>query len=270
MFDAIWTICSNLFMIGHDRQSHILDFLQKHPSSSILQLQESLGVSRSTIRRDLVELEEQGEIVRVHGGVVHRDMLRGEPTYDKRGREAIAAKRLIAQTVSALVPENSVVFLDAGTTCVEVARHLAPRRDLRIFTHSIRLLMEIGDAAASLTCIGGEFRAVSQALVGGLSLSWLSHLHCDLAILGASGLSAQGLSTTELSEATMKQQILARSSRTIVVADQRKWARSAAVTFAPWSEIQALVTNEPPPAELQAVLTSQQVEIHLPAGDSTD
>lgn len=230
-------------MIVHDRHARILTYLQQHPSSSILHLQRSLGVSRSTIRRDLVELEEQGEIIRVHGGVVHRDTLRGEPTYDRRGREAVAAKRLIATTTAALIPADCVVYVDAGTTCVEVGRQLAARPDLKILTHSIRLLIEVGDAAASLSCIGGEYRAVSQALVGGLALSWLDHLHCDFAILGASGLSSSGVSTTELSEAALKQSVIKRSERCIIVADQRKWEKPAAVAFADWKVVHMLVTD---------------------------
>jgi len=250
-------------MLVHDRHARILNYLQKHPSSSVLHLQRSLGVSRSTVRRDLVELEEQGEIIRVHGGVVHRDTLRGEPTYDRRGREGMAAKQAIARTAAALVPSDCVVYLDAGTTCVEVARQLAARQDLKILTHSVRLLIEVGDSAASMTCLGGEYRAVSQALVGGLSLSWMKHLRCDLAILGASGLDAAGASTTELSEAALKQAIGERAGKLILVADQRKWEKSAAVLFAPWKSIQTFVTDQLPSRGARRTLAEQGTEVLL-------
>lgn len=250
-------------MLVHDRHARILDYLQKHPSSSVLHLQRSLGVSRSTVRRDLVELEEQGEIIRVHGGVVHRDTLRGEPTYDRRGREAIAAKRAIAAATAALVPEDSVVYLDAGTTCVEVARQLAARQDLKIFTHSVRLLIEVGDSAASMTCVGGEYRAVSQALVGGLSMSWLKHLQFDVAILGASGLDEAGASTTELSEAALKQAIVERAGKLILATDHRKWERPAAVRFAPWKLLQTFVTDQLPGRGMRRMLTEQGTEVVL-------
>jgi len=247
-------------MLVHDRQARILDYLQKHPSSSVLHLQRSLGVSRSTVRRDLVELEEQGEIIRVHGGVVHRDTLRGEPTYDRRGREGVASKRAIAAIAASLVPNDCVVYIDAGTTCVEVARQLAARSDLKILTHSVRLLIEMGDSAAGVTCIGGEYRAVSQALVGGLALSWLKQLHCDLAILGASGLDETGVSTTELSEAALKQGIAERAAEVMLVADHRKWERPAAVTFAPWASIQTFITDSLPKRTLRRSLSAHGTE----------
>lgn len=234
-------------MFVHERQARILHALQKRASSSVTELQEELGVSRSTLRRDLVELEEQGALVRVHGGVVHRDALRGEPTYDRRGREAVSAKRRIAAAAAELVPENCTVYLDAGTTCVELGRRLAMREDLRIFTHSVRLLAEVGDCAAAITCIGGEYRHVSQAVTGGLALDWLGRLRCDLAFLGASGLHpSEGPSTTETSEAALKQVIIQRSREAILLADARKWKEPAAVCFSDWEPIRLLVTDTHP------------------------
>lgn len=231
-------------MLVHERQARILDLLSRRPSSSVAQLHKRLRVSRSTLRRDLVELEERGDLLRVHGGVVHRDSLRGEPSYDRRGEEATDAKRAIAAAAAALVEPNSVVYIDAGTTCVEVGRQLAARDDVKVFTHSIRLLVEAGGCAAAITCVGGEYRHVSQALVGGLSLDWLDRLRFDIAFIGASGLSvSDGASTTETGEAALKRQIIERSGRSVVVADARKWAKPAAVCFAPWATIDTCVTD---------------------------
>ncbi|WP_437221780.1 DeoR/GlpR family DNA-binding transcription regulator [Planctomicrobium sp. SH661] len=251
-------------MFVHERHARILDYLQKHPTSSVTQLQETLGVSRSTLRRDLLELEEQEEIVRTHGGVVHRDSLRGEPSYDKRGRESVAAKRSIGKAAAAMVPSGSVVYLDAGTTCVEVGRQLAARDDVRIVTHSVGLLLEMGDCAAGITCVGGEYRSISQALVGGLCLQWLDHLRCDIAFLGASGLSvADGASTTEISETAVKQAIIKRSRKSVIVADQGKWKQPSAITFAPWSKVNAVVTDASLSKSEIRSITAQNTEFIL-------
>lgn len=254
-------------MIVHDRHQRILDLLQQQPSASVEFLQQDLGVSRSTLRRDLLELEEQGAILRVHGGVVHRDSLRGEPTFDRRRRESMPAKQAIAQAAAALIPRDSIVYVDAGTTCVEVGKQLSARPDLTIFTHSVRLLMELGDSAARLTCVGGEYRAVSQALVGGFALSWLKQIRVDIAILGASGLSASGVSTTELSEAGMKQEILQRASQNIIVADSRKWSTSAAVQFADWNQIHTFVTETFPPEGSDRSALAPSLNVITPSAD---
>jgi DeoR/GlpR family transcriptional regulator of sugar metabolism len=209
------------------------------------QLQREMRVSRSTLRRDLVELEERGDVVRVHGGVVHRDFLQGEPTFDRRGREAVVAKRAIAAVAAGLVEENASVYLDAGTTCLEVGRHLLLRADVKLFTHSLRLASDAAasDAAASVVLVGGEVRKVSQAVVGGLALQWLAQLRFDVAFVACSGISAEGASTTELTEAAIKQAILKRTSRSVLVADAGKWNRAAAVRFAGWKQFHTWVVD---------------------------
>ncbi|HWL07611.1 MAG TPA: DeoR/GlpR family DNA-binding transcription regulator, partial [Planctomicrobium sp.] len=140
-------------------------------------------------------------------------------------------------------------------------RQLAARKDLRILTHSVRLLIEMGESAASLTCIGGDYRPVSQALVGGLAFSWLNHLRCDMAIIGASGLDDTGASTTELSEAGLKQLIIERSQQAIIVADHRKWEKPAAVQFAPWNQVHSLITDETPSHSFRKAVDAQETRI---------
>src|SRR5947207_14218651 len=103
-------------MFVHDRHSQIAARLARRPRWTVTQLQKEMGVSRSTLRRDLLELEQRGDIVRVHGGVVHRDFLHGEPTFDRRGKQSVAAKRAIGAAAAQLVPDNASVYLDDGTT----------------------------------------------------------------------------------------------------------------------------------------------------------
>jgi DeoR/GlpR family transcriptional regulator of sugar metabolism len=232
-------------MFVHDRHKQIVDRLVRRPRWTVTQLQREMRVSRSTLRRDLLELEERGDLVRVHGGVVHRDFLQGEPTFDRRGREAVVAKRAIALAAAELVAENAAVYLDAGTTCLEVGRHLLLRADVKLFTHSLRLASDAAasDAAASVVLIGGEVRKVSQAVVGGLSLGWLDQLRFDTAFVACSGVAAEGASTTELTEAAIKQSILSRSRQSVLVADAGKWDRPAAVRFAGLNQFETWVVD---------------------------
>ena len=117
------------------RLQQIRNYLKDHPRSSVYELQQALQVSRATIRRDLIELENQGVLVRVHGGVVHSDFLAGEPSFDRRHQQRAEGKSAIGQGVSELIQPNQSVFLDAGTTCLEVARRLLLREDLKLFTN---------------------------------------------------------------------------------------------------------------------------------------
>lgn len=235
-------------MFVHARLASILDQLRIRPRASVTDLQERLGLTRSTLRRDLVELERRGDIVRVHGGVVLRGYLQGEPTFERRRGEAAEAKARIARAAAKLAPRNAAVFLDAGTTCALLARELLVRDDLRVFTHSTSILAEAAGAAATVVCLGGEYRQPSQALVGGFALRWLEELRFDVAFLAASGLDAKdGASTTELTEAEVKRRVVAGAEQAVLAADSTKWARPSAVRFAEWKHIDAWVTDEPPP-----------------------
>lgn len=231
-------------MFVQERQAEIRKRLAERPRYEVEQLQRILKVSRSTLRRDLLELEDRGEVVRVHGGVVHPQYLRGESTFERRRTQQVNAKRCIAAAAAEKVPANATVYIDAGSTCLEVARRLLVREDVKLFTHSVALLAESQGAAASLTCIGGELRGVSGALVGAFALDWVARLRFQFAFLGASGLDAsEGASTTELHEAAVKQAILARARRRVLVCDTSKAEQPASVAFAHWGAFNAWIAD---------------------------
>jgi DeoR/GlpR family transcriptional regulator of sugar metabolism len=242
-------------MIAQSRHARICALLETHRELSTLALQGELGVSAATLRRDLALLERTGRLGRTHGGVVHPEALLGEQSFARKARAATGAKLAIARHAAALVPAGATVFIDAGTTTLELGRLLLSRPDLRIYTNSVPLLHERGERAARLTSVGGEVREVSQALVGALALSWLRRLRFDIVALGASGLDpAEGASTTELGEAAVKQTLMERGRRVLLLCDATKWNRPATIGFAPWSRIDDWVSDHRPArAELAAL-----------------
>ncbi|MFG0249431.1 MAG: DeoR/GlpR family DNA-binding transcription regulator [Phycisphaeraceae bacterium JB051] len=229
----------------HKRLQQIRDYLNQNPRCSVQELQDAMHVSRATIRRDLIELEEQGILVRVHGGVIHSDFLAGEPTFDRRHQLHAKGKSAIGQTVSEMITSNQSVFIDAGTTCLEAARRLLLREDVKLFTNSLRVMSEAMRGQATVICIGGTLRRVSEGLVDTFALNWLENLHFDVAIIGASGLCPKrGLSTTELSEAAVKQAVIERSDSVILAADASKLGLPESVQFAKWNAITCWVVDQ--------------------------
>ena len=232
-------------MLAQERFEAIAALVSRRQKLSLQELQGALGVSPATLRRDLTELETQGKIVRVHGAVVHPGYFRGEPSFAQKRRSAAGVKRAIAKVAADLVPPKATVWVDAGTTCLEVGTLLLARRDLTIWTHSIPLAaraLESGEGA-KVVMVGGEVRVLSGAAVGALGLSWLEKVRADWCFLGASGLSFEGASTTEVSEANMKSAILARCQTKVLLCDARKWENPVALTFAAWKEFDFWVTN---------------------------
>ena len=233
-------------MIAHTRHDAIIRLVARRQTVSVVDLQRETLASPATLRRDLAQLEAEGKVVRLHGAVVHPSYFRGEPTFEQKSREATAVKRAIALAAAELVPARSTVFVDAGTSCLELGKLLLARRDLTLITHSLPLanLAHAGDGAAKVICIGGEVRAISGATVGAFALSWLENLRADWCFIGASGLGPnEGASTTELAEAAMKQAMLRRSRSKVLLADATKWAKPVTVTFAAWSDFNFWVTQ---------------------------
>lgn len=232
-------------MTAYSRHQNLLRALESAKQLSVRDLITLLKASPATVRRDIDQLERLGKLVRTHGAVLHPDHAHGELPFARKARSAVVAKKAIAAAAAEFVTPGSVVFLDSGTSCLELGRLLLGL-DVTIYTNSLALLAEPQVPRAQLNSVGGEVRTLSRALVGGLTMHWLRNLNFDIAFIGASGLSArEGASTTELTEATIKRECLARSRRNVLLADATKWEHPVAVKFADWSRFHDFVTDHP-------------------------
>lgn len=232
-------------MFAHERHQEILEVIKKKPSISVQRLIKILKASPATIRRDLDFMEKKGQVVRIRGGVVHPDTLAGEPSFEQKLKARPSSKKSIAHMAASLVPEKSTVFIDAGTTCLEVGRLLLAREDLTLFTNSCPLVNIPSRRQARLICLGGELREISRAMVGGFAMDWLGKLSIDIAFLGASGLAPEGASTTELSETEIKRQALSRSHKRVLLADGSKWRNPSTFLYSGWEVFDTWITDSP-------------------------
>ena len=250
-------------MFAQERHQAILSALEERPSITLTDLEHLLNASPATIRRDLTFLEKLGKLVRTHGGILHPDQAQGEVSFDRKSREALQAKLSLAKTAAALVKPGSTVFIDAGTTTLEIGRLFVARPQLTIFTNSIPLLSAPLAADTRLIALGGEVRSVSLALTGAHALDWVRRLKLDVAFLGTSGIDpAAGPTTTELSEAGVKSALVTAARRTVVVADASKWGNPAAIRYADWSQIHDLVTDRPFTRAERTALTAHGTTLH--------
>lgn len=250
-------------MFAQERVNSIKQIVRKHRRMTFAELQQLINVSPATLRRDLTELELAGDIIRVHGGVLDPSYLRTEVSFDERAVLSGPAKKAIAAAAALLVPSGSTVLIDAGTTCLELGRALLSRKDIKLITHSVALIMAASQGEAPVICIGGELRKVSGALIGGAALNALSLIHADLAFVGASGLDpAEGCSTTELFEAEIKKTMMSRATRRILLADFTKWKKPSAIRFAKWDSFTDWITDSLPEPEQARQLHISGLKIH--------
>ena len=250
-------------MFAQERLNAIRKIIRKHRRMNFAELHRLVKVSPATLRRDLAELEQAGDIIRVHGGVLDSGYVRAEVSFDERVVRNSPAKKAIAAAAALLVPSGATVLVDAGSTCLEIGKALLGRKDVRLITHSVSLLEAAFHGEASILCVGGELRKVSGALTGGSALNSLALIHADIAFIGASGVDPeQGCTTTELSEAGMKKAFLARASRRILLADHTKWRNPSTVRFAAWSDFDDWITDQTPAPKETKPLRAAGLKVH--------
>ena len=202
-------------------------------------------VSAATVRRDLEALENMGELRRVHGGAVSAGPELAELLFDEKTKIAAREKRRIARAAAALVEPEHTVFLDGGSTVLELARLLRDRSDVTVVTNSLRAALELGSGGPRLILIGGELRRRSQTIVGSLTSLMIEGLHVDMAFMGTLGMAAkEGLTTTDPDEAFTKRQVMAQAGQVVLLADGSKVGKVLFSKAGDVSDIDILITDE--------------------------
>jgi DeoR/GlpR family transcriptional regulator of sugar metabolism len=214
---------SNVVAFAPERRERVKAIVRSRHAVRVEDLRSELGVSTATIRRDLDELEEEGALRRVHGGAISVDSRPIEARFESKATRNAAQKRRIAARAAALVEPDSTVFIDAGSTCLELARLLVDRDDVTVVTNSLPAIVALAGRGPRLVVVGGELRPLSQAIVGPLSVPTLEALFVDRAFMGTFSLSLDaGLTTTDPAEAFTKAQALTRAREVVLLADSSK------------------------------------------------
>jgi DeoR/GlpR family transcriptional regulator of sugar metabolism len=204
-------------------------------------------VSVATMRRDLIDLEAQGLLRRVHGGAVLERM----PDADSvQGFAEVAAshaedKRAVAPRAPRLVADGDCVLLDIGTTTMLLARELRGR-PLTVMTASLAVLDVLrDDPEVELVLLGGVVRRAYHSLVGSLTEDALRQVRAATCFLGASGVDADGsvLDTTMI-EVPVKRALLSAATRTVLLVDRHKFPGAGTLRVCGPEQVDVLVTTE--------------------------
>jgi DeoR family transcriptional regulator, aga operon transcriptional repressor len=228
-----------------ERLSALLEILASRRSIDVVAMAAEFGVSSATVRRDLQTLDEQGLLVRTHGGAISSDLDLELPVRF-RGSLRPTEKHRIAVAGAALVHDGAVVGLTGGTTTTELARVLCERNGLTIVTNALNIASELVlRSSVRLVVVGGSARHASYELVGPSAELMLARYHLDIAFIGTDGITlSDGCTTHEEMEAQTDRAFLDRSRRVVVVADSSKLGRSAFARICDVSEIDDLITDE--------------------------
>ncbi|MBI3212210.1 MAG: DeoR/GlpR transcriptional regulator [Mycobacterium sp.] len=249
-----------------DRMRAVLSLLRDRGEVASQDLCVELGVSPATLRRDLSELEEQGLLVRTHGGARALDPSGSEIPVRLRDHRTLAVKRRIAQHAAALIPAGAhAVALTGGVTTGEVARSLKGRPHMTIVTNSLTIAADCAvDAHMKVIATGGLVRANSLEAVGPMSEHAFQVITVGTAVLGADGMSAEiGATTFDEAEARTAIAMAANAQRVIVAVDGSKIGKVTLAKMVPLSQIDHLVTDSGADAGQLERIEAAGVAVHV-------
>jgi DeoR family fructose operon transcriptional repressor len=250
-------------MLPATRRRTITELISENGGCSVDELASELDVSKATVRRDLGALADKGLIERSHGGAVPITSVGREQTHQQRGVQNLTEKAAIAeQTVDEMVGEQ-VVFFDAGTTTMEVAKRVSANDVALAVTNSPSIALELGTEDRDAKLTGGTLRGRTRALVGPTAEGFMERMHFDLLILGTNAIDTDGLMTPNEDEARMKELMVERSTRVVLVADHTKLAEQSVVRFADLEDIDTFVTDQEPGETEQKSLENADVTVLL-------
>lgn len=249
-------------MSSEFRKEIILERLDRDQRVSVVELSAEFGVSGETIRRDLKDLEAEGAVRRVHGGAIPAGRAADTPITERIKHNALE-KDHVAGLARRLIDDDCVIFLDTGTTTLALARRLAGFKRLRLYTNSVRIAQAACEHfGVQVQMTPGRLRPVEQDLVGYDTISYIGQFHFDMIFMGVAAVNADfGFMDFEEDEARIRQVLLSRSTRSVMLADHSKFGKVGNVITARFDEVDTFVTDQRPPDDIMEAVRIGPLEI---------
>ncbi|WP_085342577.1 DeoR/GlpR family DNA-binding transcription regulator [Vibrio sp. ArtGut-C1] len=249
-------------MIPAERHRTILSLLSAHEVISINELADRLQVSHMTIRRDIAKLEELEKVTSVSGGVQLTQILESEPSHDIKSVLKSNEKSLIGYIASQLIPKKSTIYLDAGTTTLEIAHHIAQRDDLLVITNDFVISAYLSrHGECELYHTGGRVDKANQSSIGGKVAEFLASMNIDIAFISTSSWNLNGISTPSEPKVVVKKAIASAAQKNILVSDSSKYGRVATFHAIGIKCFDTIVTDTEFPVHVQNELEDKGIKV---------
>jgi len=246
------------------RQQELLTQVQREGFGSVESLAKHFDVTHQTVRRDINYLAGLKLLKRYHGGAGLPSSIENF-AYDTRQTLFRDAKRRIGQLVAQHIPNNSSLFINLGTTTEEVAKALLRHRGLRVITNNLNVAAAMsGNEDCEVIVAGGMVRSRDRGVIGEATVDFIREFKVDFGVIGISGIERDGtLLDFDYREVRVSEAIIANSRRVFLAADHSKFGRQALVRLAKLSQIAALFTDRPVPADMADVFADAKTEVYV-------
>ena len=247
-----------------ERISQIHELLKEKTRISLDELCEIFNVSKNTIRRDIAQLEEQGVIHKVYGGIVlEESKIRPLEPFSTRVLRHINEKKKIAAVAAACINEGDVIYIDSGTTTMNMIPHIATKNFLTVVTASVYVL-ELASQYPNLNLIatGGNLQPLIKAFVGPSVLSCIKNFNFSKVFLAATGISLEhGATNASPLECEIKQCLVQKNCSKYLLVDHSKFDVASLMTYGDLQDIDCVVTDAPPPEKYAKFFSKNDVGI---------
>ena len=229
-----------------ERQDKIVKYIEKVEKATIEEIMGLLKISRSTVRRDLIDLERKNLIIRTRGGALKKKYFKYEFSLNEKKDLNLDKKKKIAQIAKRFINEGDIIYISGGTTTLELAKILFDIKDLIVFTNAINILLElVNNSGIEIKLVGGDFRKKTFSMVGQEAINFLDRYNFNKAFVGVNGISmVEGFTTPNELEALVDGEVIKRSKEAFILADETKFGAVAFSNICKIEDVDYIITNK--------------------------
>lgn len=245
-----------------NRINDMEQYIIQHRAVSLEDLAEKYGISMNTVRRDVAELLLRGNVRKVYGGVSTLDEAAPSSINDRLHR-SINEKMAIGALAATLIPDHSTVYIDTGSTTMQIIPHLAGKTSITLVTTSLDALIEARKFDDfNIILLGGLYNHSTGSTVGGSIIEMLSQMRIDYVLVATTGISVEhGVTNSTYAEVEIKRHVAHNGGQKILMADSSKFGRAALMKFCEVDELAAIVTDRTPDAHFTEYCRQKSVRI---------
>lgn len=252
-------------MLANQRRLKIFELLKEDGSAKVIRLAKIFKVTEVTIRQDLEKLEQEGLIIREHGGAFLKNMEDNVRSFIPLNTDNMDKKTAIGKKAASLIENGDTIILDSGSTTTEIAKQILGKKGLTVITNALNIALLLGaDPGIEVMVTGGEFKPPTLSLTGQKAADFLENIHVDKLFLATAGISLRsGLTYPSISDITVKKAMIEAADVTYLVADSTKIGRNSLASLGALSLIDYLITDPDIDPKHLEIFTENEVEVIL-------
>lgn len=247
------------------RHKFILEQLKKEGYVRVLDLSEKLGVSEVTIRKDLKLLEKKKMLYRSHGSASSLSSIISDKHIDVKEKIHMDEKQRIAKAANHLLEPNDKIIIASGTTLFAFANEIHTTESLTVITSSVKVSLSLCyNPNIEIIQLGGIMRKNSVSVIGHYAENVLESLSCNKLFLGVDGIDLDyGLTTSDMNEARINQQMIDASQKIIVLTDSSKFGKRGFCKICDINKIHHIITDTNAPSHIIEMMREREIEVTL-------